>query len=77
MTVPFAQAAAQFPPVWRERCGMPKPNGFPVRCWLPLSHAEGHRGLCGEQWPGAGSPVPLCYREHYRCWCPHNRPGTP
>lgn len=75
MTIPTAAQVDDEPPIWRLRCGMPKLDQYPTRCVRALAHDEGHRGMCGEVWPGRGSTVPLCYRSTYRCWCRHNRPG--
>jgi hypothetical protein len=67
------------PALWRDRCGMPLLDEFPIRCKLPLSHRGDHLGLRGKEqirWPGPGSPVPLCWGATYRCWHEGNRPDV-
>lgn len=71
--------------IWRERCGEPKLDQFPIRCRRDLNHPDGHAGLASriisepgerpmrwETWI-ASWPGPgnevSAKVGNYRCWC--------
>lgn len=58
--------------VWRERCGEPNRDRYPVRCRRDLRHATPHIGLVSPAepvaWPGVGNDEPVQVTGKH-CWC--------
>lgn len=60
--------------IWRDRCGEPMPDGFPVRCRRDLDHPEPHVGTRHAptdyvEWPGRGNSESANHGGGTKCWC--------
>lgn len=63
---------------WRERCGEPCRDRFPVRCRRDLEHPSPHVGIVGEDlvsWRGTGNADPVQVTGQ-NCWCSEEVPGV-
>lgn len=68
---PLVLAEVRQERVWRQRCGEPCRDRFPVRCRRDLEHRSPHVGLVGDEsvvWLGRGNIHPVQVTGEH-CWC--------